>query len=68
MTGKPKHTGLAIALGAALGVMAGILAGNVGVWIAVGIAIGMVIGVSSRRKATECPRCAEVHRAHEVRR
>jgi len=67
MTSKPKYTGLGIALGAALGVVAGVLAGHVGVWIAIGIAIGIIIGVSSRRKTTECPECAELHRAHAVR-
>jgi len=68
MTSKSKHTGLGIGLGAALGVVAGILAGNVGLWIAIGVAIGIVIGASSRRKAVECPECAELHRAHELKR
>ncbi|MGA2856091.1 MAG: hypothetical protein ABSE40_04440 [Candidatus Sulfotelmatobacter sp.] len=68
MTSKPRHTGLGIALGAALGVVAGLLAGNLGVWIAIGVAIGIVIGASSRRKAAECPECAQIHRAHELKR
>jgi hypothetical protein len=31
------------------------------------VAIGIVIGGSIRRKGTDCPQCAEIHRAHEVR-
>ena len=68
MTNKPKYAGLGIALGAALGAMFGVLAGNMGVWLAIGIVIGMLIGASFRRKETECPECAQIHRAHELRR
>jgi predicted lysophospholipase L1 biosynthesis ABC-type transport system permease subunit len=68
MTNKSKHAGLGIALGAALGAVFGVLAGNMGVWLAIGVVIGMVIGASFRRKATDCPQCAQVHRAHELRR
>jgi len=67
MTSKPKYTGLGIALGAALGAVAGVLAGHIGVWLAIGLAVGIVIGALSRRKTTECPECAEIHRAHELR-
>jgi hypothetical protein len=28
----------------------------------------MLIGVSFRRKPAECPECAQIHRAHELRR
>jgi hypothetical protein len=65
---KPKHTGLGIALGAALGAVFGVVAGHMGVWLALGVAIGMLIGTSFRRKETECPQCAQMHRAHELRR
>jgi lipoprotein signal peptidase len=68
MTNKSKHAGLGIALGAALGAVFGVLAGNMGVWLAIGVVIGMVIGASFRRKPTDCPQCAQVHRAHELRR
>jgi hypothetical protein len=68
MTNKPKYAGLGIALGAALGAVFGVLAGNMGVWLAIGIVIGMLIGASFRRKSTECPQCAQIHRAHELRR
>jgi uncharacterized membrane protein YgaE (UPF0421/DUF939 family) len=68
MTSKPKYTALGITLGAALGVVAGVLAGNVGVWIAIGVAIGILIGASSRRKPAECPECAQIHRAHQLKR
>jgi len=68
MTNKPKYAGLGIALGAVLGVVFGILAGHVGAWLAIGVAIGMLLGASFRRKATECPQCAQLHRAHEARR
>ena len=66
MNRKPKYAGLGIALGAALGAVAGVMAGNMGVWLAIGVAIGLVIGLSSRRKATECPECEAIHRAHET--
>jgi hypothetical protein len=65
---KPKHAALGIALGAALGTVFGVLAGNMGVWLAAGVAIGVLIGASFRRRTTECPQCAQVHRAHELRR
>jgi predicted lysophospholipase L1 biosynthesis ABC-type transport system permease subunit len=67
MTNKSKYTGLGIALGAALGAVFGVLAGNMGVWLAVGVVIGMVLGASFRRKRTHCPECAQIHRAHELR-
>ena len=66
MNHKPKYAGLGIALGAALGAVAGVVAGNMGVWLAIGVAIGLVMGLSSRRKATECPECEAIHRAHAV--
>ena len=68
MTNKSKHAGLGIALGAALGAVFGLLAGHMSVWLVIGIAIGTLIGASIRRKPTECPECAQVHRAHELRR
>ena len=68
MTNKSKLNGLGIALGAALGAVFGVLAGHMGIWLAIGVAIGLVIGASFRRKATECPQCAQIHRAHELRR
>ncbi len=67
MNRKPKYAGLGIALGAGLGAVAGVIAGNMGVWLAIGVAIGLAIGLSSRRKATECPQCEAIHRAHEPR-
>jgi hypothetical protein len=68
MTNKSKPTGLGIALGAALGTVFGVLAGHVGVWLAMGVAIGMVLGATFRRKETDCPQCAQIHRAHELKR
>jgi hypothetical protein len=65
MKSKPKYAGLGIALGAALGAVFGIVAGHVGVWLAIGVAIGVLLGASIRRKPTECPQCAQIHRAHE---
>jgi uncharacterized membrane protein YoaK (UPF0700 family) len=65
---KPKHTGLGIALGAALGAVFGVVAGHMGVWLAIGVAIGLAIGASFRPRQTECPQCAQIHRAHELRR
>ncbi len=65
---KPKYTGLGIALGAALGAVFGVVAGHMGIWLALGIAIGLVIGASFRPRQTECPQCAQIHRAHELRR
>jgi hypothetical protein len=67
MTKKSNYTGLGIALGAALGAVFGVMAGHVGVWLAIGVAIGVLIGASLRRKPTDCPQCAQIHRAHEVR-
>jgi uncharacterized membrane protein YgaE (UPF0421/DUF939 family) len=67
MTTKSKYTGLGIALGAALGTVFGVLAGHVGVWLAVGVAIGVALGASFRRKPTECPQCAQIHHAHELK-
>ncbi|MFZ0863656.1 MAG: hypothetical protein ABR881_12260 [Candidatus Sulfotelmatobacter sp.] len=68
MTNKSKLNGLGIALGAALGAVFGVLAGHVGIWLAIGVAIGLVIGASFRRKQPDCPQCAQIHRAHELRR
>jgi hypothetical protein len=64
---KPKYTGLGIALGAALGAVAGVMAGHVAIWLGIGVAIGMVLGSTFRRKPTECPQCAQIHRAHETK-
>ncbi len=68
MTNKSKHAGLGLALGAGLGAVFGIVAGHVGVWLAIGVAIGILLGASFRRKETECPQCAQLHRSHELRR
>ena len=68
MTNKSKYAGLGIALGAALGAVFGVLAGHMGLWLAIGVAIGMLLGASFRGKATNCPQCAQIHRAHEMRR
>ena len=62
---KSKHTGLGIALGAGLGTVAGVLAGHIALWLSIGIAIGVAIGTTFRRKESECPECAAVHRSHE---
>jgi hypothetical protein len=67
MTNKSKHAGLGIALGAGLGAVFGVAAGHMGVWLALGVAIGIVIGASFRRKETNCPECAQIHRVHEMR-
>jgi RsiW-degrading membrane proteinase PrsW (M82 family) len=67
MTSKPKGMGLGIALGAAVGAALGVAAGHVAIWLAVGVAIGVAIGGSFRRKGSECPECAAIHRAHESR-
>jgi len=64
MTSKPKYTGLGIALGAALGAVAGVMAGHIAIWLGAGIAIGMVLGATFRRKETECPECAAMHKMH----
>lgn len=65
MNDKPKHPGLGIALGAALGTVSGVIAGHIGAWLAVGVAIGVAVGALFRRKGTDCPKCARIHRAHE---
>jgi len=65
MTNKSKHTGVGLALGAALGAAFGVMAGHIGAWLAIGVAIGMLLGASFRRKQTECPQCAAVHRMHQ---
>ncbi len=65
MTSKSKGMGLGIALGAGLGIVAGVLAGNMAVWLSIGVAIGVAIGASFRRKGSDCPECAAVHRTHE---
>ncbi|HEY6770761.1 MAG TPA: hypothetical protein VI386_38970 [Candidatus Sulfotelmatobacter sp.] len=65
MKNKSTQTGLGIALGAALGTALGVAAGHVAMWLAIGVAIGMAIGSTIRRKETDCPHCAVVHRAHE---
>jgi lipoprotein signal peptidase len=67
MTNKSKSTGFVIVLGAALGAVFGVLAGHVGIWLAIGVAIGMLLGASFHRKQTECPQCAQIHRAHELK-
>jgi hypothetical protein len=64
---KSKYTGLGIALGAGLGAVAGVLAGHIAIWLSLGIAIGVAIGSSFRRKGSECPECAAVHRSHETK-
>jgi len=68
MTNKSKPTGLGLALGAALGAVFGVLAGHMGIWLAVGVVIGMLLGASFRRKQEQCPQCAQIHRAHELKR
>jgi hypothetical protein len=64
MKSKSKYTGLGIALGAGLGAALGAMAGNMGVWLAVGVGVGVAIGASIKRKGTDCPLCADVHREH----
>ncbi len=68
MENKPQYTGLGITLGAVLGAAFGVLAGNVGIWIAIGVVIGLALGLTFRRKETQCPQCAQIHRGHELRR
>jgi hypothetical protein len=67
MTNKSKHTGVGLALGAALRAAFGVMAGHIGAWLAIGVAIGMLLGATFCRKPTECPECAQIHRAHEMR-
>jgi len=67
MENKPKHTGLGITLGAILGAVFGVLAGHAGIWLAIGVAIGIILGARFRRKETQCPECAQIHRVHEMR-
>jgi hypothetical protein len=67
MTNKSKLNGLGIALGALLGAVFGVVAGHVGIWLAIGVAIGMLLGATFRRSQTKCPECAQMHRAHELR-
>jgi len=67
MEGKPKHAWLGIALGAALGILAGVLVGHVAIWLGLGVVIGMLMGATVRRKETECPECAAMHRTHELK-
>ena len=68
MTNKSKLNGLGIILGALLGAVFGVVAGHVGIWLAIGVAIGMLLGATLRRKQTDCPQCAQIHRAHELKR
>ena len=68
MTNKSTLNGLGIALGALLGAVFGVLAGHVGIWLAIGVAIGMLLGATFRRKQTDCPQCAQIHRAHDLKR
>jgi len=68
MTNKSKLNGLGIALGALLGAVFGVIAGHVGIWLAIGVAIGIMLGATFRRKQTECPQCAQLHRIHELKR
>jgi hypothetical protein len=46
----------------------GIVAGHVGAWLAIGVAIGMLLGASFRRRESDCAECAQIHRAHELKR
>ncbi|MFZ0733025.1 MAG: hypothetical protein WAM79_11920 [Candidatus Sulfotelmatobacter sp.] len=67
MQSKSKYSGMGLALGAALGAAFGVVAGHIGVWLGIGVAIGMLLGASFRRKQTDCPECAQIHRVHELR-
>jgi uncharacterized membrane protein YoaK (UPF0700 family) len=67
MTNKSKLNGFGIALGAVLGAVFGVVAGHIGIWLAIGVAIGMLLGATFRRKQTECPQCAQLHRVHELK-
>jgi uncharacterized membrane protein YoaK (UPF0700 family) len=64
---KPKYTGLGIALGAGMGAVAGVLAGHIAIWLSIGVVIGAAIGSSFRRKGSDCPQCAVMHRSHETK-
>ncbi len=68
MTNKSKLTGWGMAMGAVMGAVLGVIAGHVGAWLAIGVAIGMLLGASFRRKPTDCPECAQIHRAHGMKR
>jgi hypothetical protein len=68
MTNKSKHAGWGLALGAALGAVFGIVAGHVGAWLAIGVAIGMLLGASFRHTESDCAECAQIHRAHQLKR
>ncbi|HTW58488.1 MAG TPA: hypothetical protein VMD99_10170 [Terriglobales bacterium] len=67
MTTKSQHAGWGIALGALLGAVFGVLAGHIAIWLGMGLAMGMAIGATLRRKETDCPECAAMHRAHEAK-
>jgi uncharacterized membrane protein YoaK (UPF0700 family) len=67
MKSKSKLTGLGIALGAVLGTVLGVMAGHMAIWLGIGVAVGMVIGATVRRKETDCPECAAIHRVHEMK-
>jgi uncharacterized membrane protein YoaK (UPF0700 family) len=67
MPRKSNLTGLGIVLGAALGAVAGVMAGHIAIWLGIGIAIGMLLGATVRRKHHDCPECALIHQAHEMK-
>jgi len=67
MANKSNHTALGIALGAALGAVAGVMAGHIAIWLGIGIAIGMLLGAAFRSKHNDCPECAAIHQAHEMK-
>jgi hypothetical protein len=67
MKNKPTSMGLGVALGAALGAALGVAAGHLAIWLAVGVAIGVGIGSTLRRRGSDCPACAAVHREHETK-
>ncbi|MGA9977179.1 MAG: hypothetical protein WBQ08_00885 [Candidatus Sulfotelmatobacter sp.] len=60
MSRKSNLTGLGIVVGAVLGAVAGVMAGH--------IAIGMLLGATVRGKHHDCPECAVIHQAHEMKR
>jgi len=68
MAAKSKLMGWGIALGAGLGTVAGVMVGHIAIWLGAGLALGILIGSTVRRRQMECPQCAQIHRAHEVRR